>query len=45
MNEFGIKIKYSRMDCGSFNKKVIPVVEDNSEFFISEQFVVTVFTI
>jgi len=33
MNEFGIKIKHSRMDCGSFDKKVIPVVEANSEFF------------
>lgn len=29
----GIKIKYSRMDCGSFDKSVIPVVEANSEFF------------
>jgi len=31
--EFGIKAKYSRMDCGSFDKEVIPVVEANSEFF------------
>lgn len=27
----GIKIKRSRMDCGSFTKKVINVVEENSE--------------
>ena len=33
LNEFGIKPKYSRMDCGSFDKKVIPVVEANSEYF------------
>lgn len=31
--KFGIKPKYSRMDCGSFDKTVIPVVEDNSEYF------------
>lgn len=30
---FGIKPKYSRMDCGSFDKEVIPVVEANSEYF------------
>lgn len=29
----GINIKHSRMDCGSFDKKVIPVVEANSDFF------------
>lgn len=28
-----IKIKHSRMDCGSFDKNVVPVVEANSEFF------------
>lgn len=33
LNEFDIKVKYSRMDCGSFDKDVIPVVEANSEFF------------
>ena len=30
---FNIKPKYSRMDCGSFDQKVIPVVEENSEYF------------
>jgi hypothetical protein len=35
---FGIKPKYSRMDCGSFDKEVIPIVEANSEhFFIRAQ--------
>lgn len=29
----GLKIKHSRMDRGSFDKTVIPVVEANSEFF------------
>lgn len=29
----GIKVKHSRMDCGSFDRTVIPVVEANSEFF------------
>lgn len=29
----GIKIKRSRMDCGSFTKAVIKVVEENSELF------------
>ena len=29
----GIKVKHSRMDCGSFDQTVIPVVEANSEFF------------
>lgn len=33
LNENGVKIKHSRMDCGSFDKKVIPVVEANSNFF------------
>ena len=27
-----IKVKHSRMDCGSFDKSVIPVVEANSEY-------------
>lgn len=31
--EFGVKVKYSRMDCGSFAKEVIPVIEANSDFF------------
>jgi len=31
--KFGIKPKYSRMDCGSFDRRVIPVVEENSEYF------------
>lgn len=30
---FGIKVKHSRMDCGSFDKEVIPVVETNSQYF------------
>jgi hypothetical protein len=29
----GVKIKRSRMDCGSFTKEVIKVVEENSELF------------
>ena len=33
LGENGIKIKHSRMDCGSFDKKVVPVVEANSDFF------------
>lgn len=33
LNESNIKVKHSRMDCGSFVKEVIPVVEANSEFF------------
>lgn len=30
---FGIKVKHSRMDCGSFDKTVIPVVEADSTYF------------
>ncbi|MDA3930125.1 MAG: IS1380 family transposase [Prolixibacteraceae bacterium] len=33
LKEFGIRPKYSRMDCGSFDRTVIPVVEANSEYF------------
>jgi len=33
LSKYGIKPKYSRMDCGSFDKTVIPVVEANSEYF------------
>ena len=33
LSENDIKVKHSRMDCGSFDKKVIPVVEANSECF------------
>jgi len=33
LDEFGIKVKHSRMDCGSFDKTVIPVVEANSNYF------------
>lgn len=33
LNSNGIKIKRSRMDCGSFTKAVIKVVEENSELF------------
>lgn len=29
----GIKVKHSRMDCGSFDQSVVPVVEANSEYF------------
>ncbi|HKI90352.1 MAG TPA: IS1380 family transposase [Draconibacterium sp.] len=31
--EPGIKVKHSRMDCGSFDKTVVPVVEANSTYF------------
>jgi hypothetical protein len=31
--DHAIKAKHSRMDCGSFDRTVIPVVEANSEFF------------
>lgn len=31
--EKGIKIMHSRMDCGPFDQKVVPVVEENSKFF------------
>lgn len=33
LNDNGIKIKRSRMDCGSFSKAVIKVVAENSELF------------
>ncbi len=33
LEENGVKVKHSRMDCGSFDKKVVPVVEANSEYF------------
>jgi hypothetical protein len=33
LSAFGIKAKHSRMDCGSFDKEVIPVVEANSQYF------------
>ncbi len=33
LNEAGIKIEHSRMDCGSFDRTVIPVVEANSKHF------------
>lgn len=33
LSEYSIKVKHSRMDCGSFDQTVIPVVEANSEFF------------
>ena len=33
LEESGIKIKHSRMDCGSFDKTVVPVVEANSTYF------------
>lgn len=38
LNNNGVKIKRSRMDCGSFTKEVIKVVEKNSDhFFIRAQ--------
>ena len=33
LSEAGIKVKHSRMDCGSFDRKVVPVAEANSEYF------------
>lgn len=33
VNQAGITITHSRMDCGSFDREVIPVVEANSKFF------------
>jgi len=33
LDEFDIKVKHSRMDCGSFDKTVVPVVEANSTYF------------
>lgn len=33
LEENGIKAKHSRMDCGSFDKDVVPVVEANSKYF------------
>ena len=33
LGENGIKVKHSRMDCGSFDQRVVPVVEANSKYF------------
>ncbi len=33
LNEFGIQVKHSRMDCGSFDKTAVPVVKANSTYF------------
>ena len=33
LGEFGIKVKHSRIDCGSFDQSVVPVVETNSTYF------------
>jgi hypothetical protein len=33
LGEFNIKVKRSRMDCGSFSKDIVKVVEANSEYF------------
>ena len=33
LSQYNVKVKHSRMDCGSFDRTVIPVVEANSEFF------------
>ena len=31
--EYGIKVKHSRMDCGSFDRSVVPVVDANNTYF------------
>jgi hypothetical protein len=33
LSENGIQIEHSRMDCGSFDRNVVPVVEANSTYF------------
>jgi Transposase DDE domain group 1 len=33
LGENKIKVKHSRMDCGSFDQSVVPVVEANSKYF------------
>ncbi len=33
LTELGVKPKYSRMDCGSFTKDVVSIVESNSTYF------------
>ena len=33
LSDAGVKIKHSRMDCGSFTQKVVNVVESNSTYF------------
>ena len=33
LSDQGIKVKHSRMDCGSFTHEVVKVVEGNSDFF------------
>jgi hypothetical protein len=33
LNDQKVKVKHSRMDCGSFTHEVVKVVEQNSEFF------------
>jgi hypothetical protein len=33
LKEFGISIKRSRMDCGSFSKEIVKVVKEHSEYF------------
>jgi hypothetical protein len=33
LDEFDIKIKRSRMDCGSFSQEIVKTVETNSEYF------------
>ena len=33
LSEFGIKVKRSRMDCGSFSKEIVKVIESNSNYF------------
>ena len=33
LSDVGVKIKHSRMDCGSFTQKVVNVVESNSTHF------------
>lgn len=34
LSDFGVKIKYSRMDAGSFSKEIIQTVEENSTYFV-----------
>ena len=33
LGEFNIKVKRSRMDCGSFSREIVKVVEANSDYF------------
>lgn len=33
LREFNIKVKRSRMDCGSFSKEIVEIVQANSQYF------------